>query len=283
MLDEEWDHPRLREELSWLARTCALDGPSARQILRYMASQLDRGGEVATDRTVVVEVFDDAIGDPRMVVHSVFGGRVNGAWGMVLAGALRERTGVEVEMQAGDDGILMRFPDADAEFPLDLIAEIGPAEARRRLLAELPDSAVFGAQFRMNAARALLLPGLRGGKRTPFWLQRLRARDLLQVVRGYPDFPLLAETYRDCLEDVMDVPALEDVLAAVEKGEIRVVTVESLVPSPVAQSLLRKFADVHLYDPDTPKAERSLQAMAVNPELLQDLLRDVRLDEVLEA
>ena len=210
LLDEEWDHPRLREELSWLARTCALDRPSARQMLRYMAAQLDRGGEVATDRTVVVEVFDDAIGDPRMVVHSVFGGRVNGAWGMILAGALRERTGVEVEMQAGDDGILMRFPDADAEFPLDLVAEVGPAEARRRLLAELPESAVFGAQFRMNAARALLLPGLRGGKRTPFWLQRLRARDLLQVVRRYPDFPLLAETYRDCLEDVMDVPALED-------------------------------------------------------------------------
>lgn len=282
LLDEEWDHPRLREELSWLAHTCALDGPSARQILRYMAAQLDRGGEVATDRTVVVEVFDDAIGDPRMVVHSVFGGRVNGAWGMILAGALRERTGVEVEMQAGDDGILMRFPDADAEFPLDLIADIGPAEARRRLLAELPDSAVFGAQFRMNAARALLLPGLRGGKRTPFWLQRLRARDLLQVVRRYPDFPLLAETYRDCLEDVMDVPALEEVLAAVEKGEIRLVTVESLVPSPVAQSLLRQFADIHLYDTDVPKAERTLQAMAVNPELLQDLLRDVRLDEVLK-
>ena len=282
LLDEEWDHPRLREELSWLARTCALDGPSARQTLRYMASQLDRGGEVATDRTVVVEVFDDAIGDPRMVVHSVFGGRVNGAWGMILAGALRERTGVEVEMQAGDDGILMRFPDADAEFPLDLIADIGPAEARRRLLVELPDSAVFGAQFRMNAARALLLPGLRGGKRTPFWLQRLRARDLLQVVRRYPDFPLLAETYRDCLEDVMDVPALEEVLAAVEKGEIRVVTSESLVPSPVAQSLLRQFTDTHLYGTDAPKAERNLQAMAVNPELLQDLLRDVRLDEVLK-
>ncbi len=186
LLDEEWDHPRLREELSWLARTCALDGPSGRQILRHMATQLDRGGEVATDRTVVVEAFDDAIGDPRMVVHSVFGGRVNGAWGMVLAGALRERTGVEVEMQAGDDGILMRFPDSDAEFPLDLIAAIGPAEARRRLLAELPDSAVFGAQFRMNAARALLLPGLRGGKRTPFWLQRLRARDLLQGGSGLP-------------------------------------------------------------------------------------------------
>jgi ATP-dependent Lhr-like helicase len=267
--------------LAWLQEDSALDKNSAWQVLNYVASQIDKAGAISSDRTVIVEVFDDALGDPRMVVQAPFGGRVNGPWGLALAGALRERTGVNIEVQSNDDGILLRFPDADAEFPLDIVTEMGPAEARERILRELPDSAVFGARFRQNAARALLLPGLRGGKRTPFWLQRLRAKDLLQIVRQFEDFPIIAETYRDCLQDVMDLPHLEEVLRSIQSGEIQVLAVESLTPSPVAQSLLWNFSSIYLYEGDTPKAERQLQTLSLSRELLQDLLRDIALDELL--
>ena len=126
-----------------------------------------------------------------------------------------------------------------------------------------------------------MLPGLRGGKRTPFWLQRLRARDLLQVVRKMPDFPIVAETYRDVLQDVLDVPHLDEVLAGIQTGEIEVVAVESVAPSPVAQSLLWDFTSIYMYEWDTPKAERQLQTLAMQRDLLQDLLKDVALDELL--
>jgi ATP-dependent Lhr-like helicase len=267
--------------LTWLGHDYALDPFSAWHTLDYLAGQLDHAGAVSSDRTILVEIFQDALGDPRLVIHSPFGGRVNGPWALALAGALRERTGVEIELQTNDDGILFRLLDTEAEFPLDLVTEIGSAEARERILRELPGSAVFGARFRQNAARALLLPGIRKGKRTPFWLQRLRAKDLLQVVRQFDDFPIVAETYRDCLQDVMDLPHLEEVLAAIQEGAIQVVLLESPTPSPVAQSLLRDFINVHLYEWDTPKAERQLQMLAVNRELLGDLLQDVALDELL--
>lgn len=285
-LGERSGDSRLQEALAaekaWLEEECALDGKSAGQVLDYVASQLDRMGAISSDRSILVELFDDAVGEPRMVVHSPFGGRVNGPWGLVLAGALRERTGVNVDVQSNDDGILLRFHEAEAEFPLDLVSGMGPEEARRRLLEELPSSAVFGAQFRRNAARALMLPGSRPGKRTPFWLQRLRAKDLLQAVRKLDDFPLIAETYRDCLEDVMDLPALEQVLSGIQRGEIQVSSRETLVPSPVAQSLMQAFAMIYLYEWDAPKAERALGALTTSTELLQDLLRDVRLDELLQ-
>ncbi len=280
-LRERREEPELQAALTWLRESYALDTNSAWSVLDYAAGQLDKVGAMSSDRTVIVEVFDDSLGDPRMVVHAPFGGRVNGPWGLALAGALRERTGVNVEVQTNDDGILLRFPDADAEFPLDILSSIGPAEARERVLGELPGSAVFGACFRQNAARALLLPGLRGGKRTPFWLQRLRAKDLLQVVRGFEDFPIVAETYRDCLQDVMDLPGLEEVLTGIQEGDIQVVPVESLTPSPVAQSLLWDFVSIYLYEGDTPKAERQLQALSVSRDLLQDLLRDIDLGELL--
>jgi ATP-dependent Lhr-like helicase len=267
--------------LAWLGDEYALDARSAWHTLAYLAGQLDHAGAISSDRTVLVEVFEDALGDPRLVIHSPYGGRVNGPWGLALAGALRERTGLEIEVQTNDDGILLRLLDSEAQFPLDLVTEMTPAEARERILRELPDSAVFGARFRQNAQRALLLPGMRGGKRTPFWLQRLRARDLLQVVRRLDDFPIVAETYRDCLQDVLDLPHLEQVLAGMERGEIEVAVIESMSPSPVAQSLMYDFINIHMYEWDTPRAEQQLQMLAVNRDLLQDLLQDVALDELL--
>ena len=98
-------------------------------MLDYVAGQLDKAGAIASDTVLLVEVFDDALGDPRMVLHSPFGGRVNGPWGLALASALRERTGARVEVQTNDDGILLRFPDSDAEFPLDLVSSLGPARS----------------------------------------------------------------------------------------------------------------------------------------------------------
>ena len=273
--------PAVQALLTWLQQDYALDPPSAWQTLDYIAGQVGQAGAISSDRTIVVEVFDDAIGDPRMVIHSPFGGRVNGPWGLALAGALRERTGTEIEVQTNDDGILFRLLDAEADFPLDLVTGMGPAEARERILRELPHSAVFGARFRQNAARALLLPGAGRGKRTPFWLQRLRAKDLLQVVRHFDDFPIVAETYRDCLQDVLDLPHLEQVLTGIQQGQIQVVVTESVTPSPVAQSLLWDMINIYMYEWDAPKAEQQLQKLAVNRDLLQDLLQDVALDELL--
>ncbi|MHB8867708.1 MAG: DEAD/DEAH box helicase [Thermoleophilia bacterium] len=278
---ESRDHHLARELETWLRQDYALDETSARHVMGYVAAQLDRAGTISSDRTVVVEVFDDALGDPRVVVQSPFGGRVHGPWALALAGMLRERLGREVEALAGDEGILLRIPDADSDLPLGAILGLSAAEARERVLRELPDSAVFGARFRQNAARALLLPGRGAGRRTPFWLQRLRAKDLLRAVRGFPEFPVVAETYRECLEDVMDLPHLEEVLEGLRSGALSAVTVESLVPSPVAEALLRDFVHSYMYEWDAPKAERNIQALSVSRELLQDILRDVALDGLL--
>jgi ATP-dependent Lhr-like helicase len=269
------------------------------QVVRYVAGQVGAAGEIATDRQVVVETFEDALGDPRLVVHSPFGGRVNGPWGIALAHAIRERLGVEPQVITGDDGILLRFGDAGEDGAGEgntregdagerlvgverLVASLTSAEAKERLLAELPNSAVFGAQFRMNAARALLLPRERAGKRTPLWLSRLRAKDLLQAVGRFDDFPILLETYRDCLRDVMDLDGLTEVLDRISRGEIRVSGRDSEVPSPVAMGLDYRMAMQYVYEYDAPRGERQLAALSLNRALLADLLQDGTLADLLK-
>ena len=288
-LDDEQMEARARSNadgaaerlLRFLRTECALDRNALVVCVTHLTRQLDAVGHVATDRTVVVETYEDEVGAPRMVVHSPFGGRVNGPWGIALAGVIRAKTGVEAQVTPGDDGILLRFQDADISPPTEIVARLSSQDAREYLLKELPASPVFGAQFRMNAARALLLPREQGGRRTPLWLSRLKAKDLLQAVQRFDDFPIVLETYRDCLRDVMDMAGLTETLAAVERGAIHVVTYESARPSPLAAGLDYRFAMRYMYEYDQPRGESQLAALSLNPTLLAELLQDGSLAELL--
>ena len=269
--------------LRFLICDCALDRAALVSLVDHVARQLDVVGELATDREIVVETFTDAIGDARMVVHSPFGGRVNGPWGLVLAGAIRERLGIEAQVVSNDDGILIRFADAEIAPPTDLVTTVTSGEARERLLTELPGSAIFGAQFRMNAARSLLLPRERAGKRTPLWLTRMRAKDLLQAVQNLGDFPILLETFRDCLRDVMDLDGLTEVLDGLVSGSLRVVLHEAEVPSPVAVGLDYRLAMQFVYEYDQPRGDGPRMPLPLDRDLLNDLLRDGTLAGMLDA
>ena len=264
-----------RDILDWLQEEYKLDIHSARNAVNYVKRQMDVLGAISSDRTIVAELFTDPLGDLRLVIHSCLGARVNSPWALALTQAFRDAMGTQPEVMVSDDGILFRFLETDQGPPLDLIREMGPVEARERLLAELPNSAVFGSQFRMNAARALMLPSAKGTqKRTPFWLQRLRAKDLLSVAKGFEDFPIVAETYRDCLRDVLDLAHMEEMLQGIQRGEIDVIPVETIVPSPVAASLLYDFINQYMYEQDQPKAERQIQALMVGRDLLSQILDD---------
>ena len=131
------------------------------------------------DRHLVLEHFRDEVGCVRMVLHAPFGGRVNAPWGMALGRRMRERLGVDVQVQTTDDGLMLRLPELGGAPPLDVIRSLRPDEAERLVLEEVSGSSLFGARFRMNAARALLLPRGNPRRRMPLWLQRLKAADLL--------------------------------------------------------------------------------------------------------
>ncbi|MHB9033934.1 MAG: DEAD/DEAH box helicase, partial [Anaerolineae bacterium] len=279
-LEESW--PSEAEAIiAWLQREYAMDIPSARNAIHYVRHQLDAIGAISSHQTVIVEMFTDVLGDQRLVIHSCFGSRVNSAWAIALVQALSERWRNRPEVGVNDDGILLRFVDADREPPLDVIREMSAEEARERLLLDLPNTALFGTQFRINAQRALLLPQAGGGKRTPFWLQRLRARDLLAAARGFPDFPFLVETYRDCLRDILDIEHLGEVLNGIASGKIKVVEAHSVIPSPVASGILYDFNMDGVYVDDMPKIEQQMQALAVNRELLGQLLEEGALPDLL--
>ena len=266
---------RLRDEYH-------LDERAAANLLTYLGEQQTATTAVPSDRTVVVERFRDEIGDWRLCILTPFGGRVHAPWGMALAARLRDSLGIEVQSIWSDDGIALHLPDADAPPPVaDLL--VAPDEIEELVVQEVGQTALFGARFRENASRALLIPRRRPGQRTPLWQQRLKAQGLLQVARKYGSFPIVLETYRECLQDVFDLPALKRILHGLQTRELDLVEVETVSASPFASSLLFDYVATYMYEDDTPPAERRAQALSLDRDLLRELLGQEELRELIDA
>ncbi len=258
-----------------------LDDFAARNLLTYLRDQAEATGTVPSDRTVVVERFRDEIGDWRVCLLTPFGGRVHAPWALALAARLRDSLGLEVQSLWSDDGIALHLPDADVPPSLEELL-VPPDELEELVVQEVGQSALFGARFRENAARALLIPRRRPGQRTPLWQQRLKAQGLLQVARRYGSFPIVLETYRECLQDVFDLPALKGILQGLQTRELDLVEVETASASPFASSLLFDYVATYMYEDDTPPAERRAQALSLDRDLLRELLGQDELRELID-
>jgi ATP-dependent Lhr-like helicase len=258
-----------------------LDERAATNLLAFLREQEGATRAVPSDRTVVVERFRDEIGDWRLCVLTPFGGRVHAPWALAVGARLRESLGLETQAIWSDDGIAIHLPDADATPPVDEIL-LEPEQLEELVMQELAETALFGARFRENAGRALLIPRRRPGERTPLWQQRLKAQSLLQVARRYPAFPIVLETYRECLQDVFDLPALKRLLQGLRTRQIDIVDVETPSASPYAASLLFDYVATYMYEDDTPAAERRAQALSLDRDLLRELLGQEELRDLID-
>ena len=218
-----------------LAKENDLDKLAAQNLVNYLTEQQAATRVVPSDEAIVIERFRDEIGDWRLCVLSPWGGRVHAAWGLALSAKIRDERDLEADAIWSDDGIVIHLPDADEPPPADLVM-IEPDEIEDLVIRELSGSALFGARFRENAARSLLIPRAWPGKRTPLWQQRLKSQSLLEVARDFPRFPVILETYREVMRDVLDLPALKELLRDLHSRRITMVEVET--PDRLALRLL---------------------------------------------
>ncbi|HEX6574468.1 MAG TPA: DEAD/DEAH box helicase [Gemmatimonadaceae bacterium] len=277
----------LRKELAegatpqFLEKKYGCDSATANSLTQYVGAQRAATGIVPDEKNIVMEHFRDETGSVRIVIHAAFGGRVNAPWGMALAQRAREAIGgTDVQVQTTDDGVMLRMPDLGAPVPVAALLGLSSREAEQLVMEEVGSTSLFGARFRMNAARALLLPRGNPRRRMPLWLQRLKALDLLQTVQQFPSFPILVETYRDVLQDAFDMDGLKFVLDEIEKGAIGVHVVKTEVPSPFAASLQFGFVMDWLYGDDTPRAEQRAALLSIDRSLLGEVMGDEAGDDI---
>jgi ATP-dependent helicase Lhr and Lhr-like helicase len=267
---------------SRLVEDHSLDSAAAENLLKYLEDQVRATGRLPSDEDIVIETCRDEMGDRRVCVLTPFGSAVHAPWCMAVTSKLRAERGLEVETMWSNDGFVLRVPDNDDIINTeDLLPS--PAEFKDLVLRQLGSTSLFAAKFREAAGRALLLPKRRAGVRAPLWQQRKRSADLLAVASRFSSFPILLEAYRECIRDVFDLPAVAAILTGVQRGTIRVTSLESNRPSPFASSLLFSYVANYIYDGDAPLAERRAQALSIDQSQLEELLGDTDLRELLDA
>jgi ATP-dependent Lhr-like helicase len=257
------------------------DDIASETLLDYLQEQHEATRVIPSDRAIVIERFKDEVGDYRVCILTPFGKRVHAPWAMALSERFRASSGAELDAVWSDDGIALRLPESEERFEPDSFV-IEPEDLEALVVQGLAKSSLFAAHFRENAGRALLLPRRYPGQRTPLWAQRRRAADLLRVASQYPSFPMLLETYRECLRDVFDLPALTELLSAIRRRDVELVPVESRSPSPFSGTLLFSYVGNFLYDGDAPLAERRAQALTLNHAELRELLGEAELRELFD-
>ncbi|HSN92702.1 MAG TPA: DEAD/DEAH box helicase, partial [Anaeromyxobacteraceae bacterium] len=260
----------------WLSEACALPEAGARQAVAYLAASRSVLGAVPTQRTLVAERFFDEAGGMQLVVHAPFGARTNRAWGLALRKRFCRTFDFEIQAAATDEGILLSLGPQHS-FPLDSIFEyLSPRGVDEVIEQAALQAPMFQVRWRWNATRALAIPRLWKGKKLPAPIARMRAEDLLAAVFPaqvacqdnapggpipVPDHPLVRETMHDCLFEAMDLEGLREVLGRIERGEVRLLAVDSAEPSPLSHEILG--ARPYAYLDDAPLEERRARAVAL--------------------
>ena len=167
---------------AWLNENTPLDAFAARNLAAYIAEQKRDTGTLPTDRQITVERFRDELGDWRICILTPFGARVHAPWSMALQRRLGDEAGYEIQVMYTDDGIVLRFADADELPALDTLIP-DPETVEDLIMEQLAGTSLFAGLFRENAVRSLLLRRRRPGQRAPLWAQRLKAQNLLATVQ----------------------------------------------------------------------------------------------------
>jgi ATP-dependent Lhr-like helicase len=262
--------------LHLLKKEYYMDDAAAKRLLELIREQTRITGEGLPHRYRIITEHLPGLSDRRdsrqIVVHALWGGRVIAPLCVALAQAWEERYETELTLYHDDDSILIALPDGTGEVEArEILTLVKPDEVERLLRRRLERTGLFGARFRENAARALLLPKSGFDRRTPLWLSRVRAKRLLQSVQGFDDFPIITETWRTCLRDEFDLENLKKLLDEVIQGVIAVKDVHPASPSPLAAEILHWQTHAHMYEDDTPE-------LGGTSRLREDILQEVVYD-----
>jgi ATP-dependent Lhr-like helicase len=245
-----------------LTASCGFSTEAADALVAWLdRQQRSQGGSrLPSPSSLALETYRDPLADTKglstaVILHTLRGSAINEPLGLALAANLEERTGLPIERLGDDDSILLMLPlesaaEAEALVTQSLSTLGNPGELARLVRSGLEATGAFGAAFRENAGRALLLPRSGFGKRTPLWVTRLKAKRLFAKIKDAEDFPITAETWRSVLEGRYDLPGVSALCEGLASGDFELVRYRATVPSPFASRLGWSQTNRFLYEGD---------------------------------
>lgn len=223
-----------------------LDETAAELAAGYLERQMKATGGLPDHKTILVEHFKDTVGNSQLMVHSVFGRRINAPLSLLLAQTARERMGIEIGSVDEEDGFLL-YSYGNQSLPEGLLQQIDVDGCIRKLEILLPATPLFNMAFRYNSGRALMM-GVRRNGRQPLWMQRLKSAEMLEQVVRSREHPLIRETRRECMQELWDAAGVQEILQDIQSGAIAVREIYTQIPSPMSLPLQWSQEAAVMYD-----------------------------------
>ncbi|BBA34154.1 DEAD/H box helicase domain protein [Methylocaldum marinum] len=259
---------------AFLENEVGISPSAALQAVNYLAAAKLTLGTLPTLDTLVFERFFDESGGMQFIIHAPYGNRVNRGWGLALRKRFCRTFNFELQAAATENAIILSL-GVSQSFPLEDVTRFLNINTVRDILVQaLLAAPMFTVRWRWNAVCSLALKRFQGGRKTPPYLLRMQAEDLVTSVfpdqlacfenivgdREVPDHPLVNQTVHDCLSEAMDIDRLIEVIGGIESGTIRVVCRDLTEPSPLAAEIVN--SKVYSFLDDAPLEERRTRAVA---------------------
>ncbi|MCG8479349.1 MAG: DEAD/DEAH box helicase, partial [Spirochaetales bacterium] len=259
-----------------LERVHRMERSAALSLCEYLKLQRSRTDAALPHRRhVLIERYHDpkgSVDSMQIVIHTIWGAAVNKPLALCLSAVWKERFGYPLETFTNNDAVLL---NAVSDYDETKLFQLLEGRDLSRLLREsIEGGGLFGARFRENAQRALLLPRKRFSERMPLWVNRLRSKKLLHATSRHEDFPIILETWRECMQSEFDLEQLVELLAEIRHGEITLSFVHIDSPSPFASAILWRQIEILMYTDDAASVDLRT---SLSDELLQEVLHSPHL------
>ncbi len=256
---------------SVLQRKYNMESTAAENLIAFLKKQKEKTGRDLPHRHHLLIEFSSrgpgSTSGNQVVLHTIWGGKVNRPFAMALDAAWEAEFGQRIEIFAGNDCLVL-FTPHEVTGP-KLLSLVDSAKVESLLQKRLEGSGFFGARFRECAGRSLFLTRTKFNQRLPLWMSRVKSQKLLEAVQKYDDFPILIEAWRSCLQDEFDMENLRCLLDEIESGSIQSTEVKTRHPSPMAQSVSWSQINHYMYMDDTPTVGQSSK---LRSDLLHELV-----------
>ncbi len=223
-----------------------LDESASKMASGYLERQIKAAGSLPDHKTIVVEHFKDTAGNSQVMVHSIFGRRINAPLSLLAAQTMRELVNVEIGSVDEEDGFLL-YSYGNQSLPEGIIQQIDVEGCVRKMEILLPATPLFNMAFRYNSGRALMM-GVRKNGRLPLWMQRLKCAEMLEQVVREQEHPLMRETRRECMQELWDLKGVQELLQDIRSGAVAVREIYSDIPSPMSLPLQWSQEAAVMYD-----------------------------------
>ncbi|MEN1729037.1 MAG: DEAD/DEAH box helicase, partial [Pseudomonadota bacterium] len=231
---------------------CVANRARHASLREWLQSSRDQLGALPSANCVVFERFYDPGGDQHLVIHSLFGARLNRAWGLALRKRFCRNFNFELQAAATDNGVLISLGAVHSFKLEEVIGWLKSAQINDVLTQAMLDTPIFQTRLRWCANNALAVARRDLKGKVPAQIQRNQTENFIARVfpdqlaclenlsghREVPDHPLVDQALRDCLDDHMDLPGLVNLVEQIERGEVRVHCVDRDQPSALAEAMI---------------------------------------------